>query len=774
MSTQHDADGSTDAPQYTNRLIHESSPYLLKHAHNPVDWYPWGLEAFERARTENKPIFLSVGYAACHWCSVLERESFQNVETARQINEHFVPVKVDREERPDVDALYMEAVQRMNNGGGGWPMTVFLTPDGAPFWGGTYFPPVARYNMPGFPDVLAAISDAWEHRRDEVEAAAAQMRDIYDRESRASLALPPEIVPATVRVNPSVLTEATDRLLARIDPIEGGFRPAPKFPNAMSLEFLLRMVKRGREEEGTELRRERRGDAENAEGERFTTEGTEGTEDRAEGEEGEAGGTAEDAEDAEDIGRATAEGADEARADQQRLVALLRLTLDKMAAGGIFDHLGGGFHRYSTDARWLVPHFEKMLYDNALLAPVYLHAWQLFGDPAYRRVCEETLDFALREMRDSAGGFYSTLDADSEGEEGKFYVWTPAELRTVLGPGDARIAEAYWGVTERGNFEGANILHAARPLEEVAAVLDLPPEQVREALDRAREKLLTARSRRIAPARDEKVLAAWNGLLLRALAEAGRVLGRDDYRRAALANASFLIDRMAEGGRLHRSWKDGAARIDAFLEDYAAAINGLLSVFEACGEPRFFATARVWTGDMLDRFWDEAASSFYDVPRDAAPLIGRPRDLTDNATPAGSSLAAEALLRLSAYTGELRYREYAARVLVPLAAGMADTPLGFGHFLCALDDLIGPFHEIAIAGASDDERTRALLAAVNGDYLPRVVLAVAAPENASAISAVPLLEGRTLVDRQAAAYVCQQFVCQRPVTTPEELRALLS
>jgi uncharacterized protein YyaL (SSP411 family) len=735
MSTQHDAASGHDAHPYTNRLIHETSPYLLQHAHNPVDWYPWGPEAFARAHAENKPILLSVGYAACHWCHVMAHESFENPDIARQINEHFVPVKVDREERPDVDALYMEAVQRMNNGNGGWPMTVFLTPDGAPFWGGTYFPPAARYNMPGFPDVLAAISDAWEHRGDDVAQAAGEMRAIYDRESQVSLALPPEIIPATVRVNPTVLSEATDRMFARIDPIEGGFLPAPKFPNAMSLEFLLRMVKWRHEED--------------AEQEAAAAEGAE---------------------------RAPAEGGQnrqEAAAEQARQVALLRLTLDKMAAGGIYDHLGGGFHRYSTDARWLVPHFEKMLYDNALLALVYLHAWQLFGDPTYRRVCEETLDFALRDMRDASGGFYSTLDADSEGEEGKFYVWTPAELTAILEPGEARVAVAYWGVTERGNFEGANILHAARPIEAVAAALDLSPEQVRAACDQARAKLAAARTQRVWPARDEKVLAAWNGLLLRALAEAGRILDRDDYREAARANAAFLMDQMAAGGRLQRSWKNGTTRIDAFLEDVAAAINGLLSAYETTGEPRFFATARDWTGDMLDRFWDEAASSFYDVPRDAEPLIGRPRDLSDNATPAGSSLAAEALLRLAAYTGDLRYREYAARVLVPLAAAMADTPLGYGHFLCALDDLIGPFYEIALIGAPDDEGTRALLAAVHGGYLPRAVLAVAAPGDAAALATVPLLEGRALLDGQPAAYVCQRFVCERPVTTPAELRSLL-
>ncbi|HEU5440624.1 MAG TPA: thioredoxin domain-containing protein [Ktedonobacterales bacterium] len=712
MSTQH-----ATQSQHTNRLIHETSPYLLQHAHNPVDWYPWGPEALERAAAENKPIFLSVGYAACHWCHVMAHESFEDPEIARLINESFIPVKVDREERPDIDALYMEAVVQMT-GGGGWPMTVFLTPDGAPFFGGTYFPPEDRYGAPAFSRVLASVAGAWHIRRDEVDRVAEHYRDLYRRHGEMSLALPPDIVPAQAQINPDVLHDAADRLLARIDPIHGGFRPAPKFPQAMNLEFLLRMVLRQRRQQ------------ENAPTEPATV-------------------------------------------DDERLVTLLRLTLDKMAGGGIYDLLGGGFHRYSTDTQWLVPHFEKMLYDNALLALVYLHAWQLFGEQQYRRIAEETLDFALRELRHPAGGFFSSLDADSEGEEGKFYVWTPDELRALLSPEDARIAEAAWGVSERGNFEGANILHTARPLADVATELELPETQVAETLARARQTLYDARATRVWPARDEKVLAAWNGLLLRALAEAGRILDRRDYLDAALANASFLMDQMAADGRLHRSWRDGTAKIAAYLEDYAAVINGLLSVYEASGEPRFFDTARAWIDDMLARFWDDDASSFFDTPHDAAPLIGRPRDLSDNATPAGASLAAEALLRLTAYTAEPRYREYAARVLVPLAAAMADQPSGFGHFLCALDDLIGPFHEIAVLGAPADERTQALLRTLRDNFLPRAVIAHAAPDDRAALDAVPLLAGRGLVGGQPAAYVCQSFVCQQPVTTPDALRALV-
>ncbi|MFI5274683.1 MAG: thioredoxin domain-containing protein [Ktedonobacterales bacterium] len=723
LSSQHGAAGT---PEHTNRLIHETSPYLLQHAHNPVDWYPWGPEAFERARAENRPVLLSVGYAACHWCHVMAHESFEKPQIARLINEHFIPIKVDREERPDIDALYMDAVQQLS-GSGGWPMTVFLTPEGLPFWGGTYFPPADRYNLPGFPTVLEGITEAWQQRHDEVEQVAEQLREVYAQQGSVRLTLPPEIVAARVQVKPEVLHEATDRLLARMDPLDGGFRPAPKFPQAMNLELLLRMVER----------------------QRASASGA---------------GTGVDAD------------ADTTEADGARLTALLRLTLDKMAAGGIYDQIGGGFHRYATDTRWLVPHFEKMLYDNGLLASVYLHAWQIFGDPAYRRVCEETLDFALRELRHPAGGFFSSLDADSEGVEGKFYVWTPAELETLLSPEDAHLAGAYWGVSARGNFEGANILHTGATMDIAVAggAVALASEQLATALARIRDTLYHARATRVWPARDEKVLAAWNALLLRALAEAGRILDRADYRQAAAANATFLIEQMTVDGRLRRSWRDGSARIAAYLEDYAAAINGLLSTYEATGEPRFFSTARAWADDMLARFWDEPASSFFDVPSDHEPLVGRPRELADGATPAGSSLAAEALLRLAAYTGELRYREYAARVLVPLAAAMADHPLGYGHFLCALDDLIGPFAEIAVVGDPADARTQALLRTLAAGFHPRAVLAVAAPDDVAAATAVPLLDGRGLLNGAPAAYVCERFVCQRPVAAPGELRALLA
>ena len=712
-SQQHTSDTANDTPRHTNRLIQESSPYLLKHAHNPVDWYAWGEEALAKAKAEDKPILLSVGYAACHWCSVMERESFENEDTARLMNEHFVSIKVDREERPDIDALYMDAVQAMT-GNGGWPMTVFLTPDGAPFFAGTYFPPRDRYGMPGFPKVLRSLAEYYQTRRDEVEQQAEEFRQFYRRQSETKVPLPQGVTLddlPSLALDSEILRQAADRLLASMDAVEGGFGRAPKFPHPMGLEFLLRVESR--------LRR------------------------------GSAG-----------------EG-------DPRLMTLARLTLDKMADGGIYDQIGGGFHRYSTDAVWLVPHFEKMLYDNALLAPVYLHAWQLTGDERYRRIGEETLDYVLREMTDPAGGFYSTQDADSEGEEGKFYIWTPAELREILGEADATIAERYWGVSEGGNFEGGNILHVSRPADEVARDIGTTEDEVHAAIARARRQLYDARARRVWPARDDKVLAAWNGFMLRAMAEAARILDRDDYRQAAVANATFLHTQMMSEGRLRRSWRNGKARLDAYLEDYAAVVNGLLSTYEATGDSRFFVWARELADHLLSHFWDEASGGFFDTAGDHEALIGRPRELTDNATPSGTSLAAEALLRLAAFTGEERYREHAARVVVPLAPAMVDQPSAFGHLLGALDDFIGPFYEIALVGAANGTSPHELRRAVDSQYVPRAVLAVAAPDDEQAQRDVPLLAGRGPVDGQAAAYVCQGFVCKQPVTQPDALQTLL-
>jgi uncharacterized protein YyaL (SSP411 family) len=711
MSDQEHADA---APRHTNRLIHETSPYLLQHAHNPVDWYSWGEEAFARARAEDKPVLLSVGYAACHWCHVMAHESFENEDIARIMNAHFINIKVDREERPDVDALYMDAVQAMT-GHGGWPMTAFLTPDGAPFYGGTYFPPTARHGMPAFPTVLERIADLYRTRRADVEEQARAFRAFYQEQSARKLPLPAGLDLATGAIGPSALEDAADRLLSQMDAVHGGFGRAPKFPHPMGLDFLLRVASR------------QHADAH--------------------------------------------EGTSAAADADPRLMPLVRLTLDGMADGGMYDQVGGGFHRYSTDERWLVPHFEKMLYDNALLARTYLAAWQLTGAPRYRRICVEVLDYVLREMTDPAGGFYATQDADSEGEEGRFYVWSQDELRAALDAADFQLVERVWGVTARGNFEGRNILHVARPLAEVAAEQGIAADQAEAALARVRETLYARRAQRVWPGRDDKVIAAWNGLMLRALAEAARALDHAEYRRAATANADFLLRALVRDGRLLRTWRAGQAKLDAYLEDYAAVANGLLSTYEATGDARWFTAARQLTDELIARFWDEATEGFFDTAHDHEALIGRPHELTDNATPAGNSLAVECLLRLAALTGEQTYRERAARALLPLARPMAEQPSAFGHLLCALDDFIGPLREIAVVGAADDPATRALVAVVNGRYLPRAVLAVGAPEDGTPV--VPLLADRPLVAERPTAYVCEGFACQAPVTDPAQLAAQL-
>ena len=699
----NDAESAASEHMHTNRLANETSPYLLKHAHNPVDWYPWGSDALARARDEDKPILLSIGYAACHWCSVMERESFENEATARLMNSLFVNIKVDREERPDLDALYMDAVQALT-GSGGWPMTVFLTPDGMPFYAGTYFPPDDnRYGMPGFPTVLKRLAYYYTSQREEVEKQAEAFRDFYRERDQSQLRLPDGVLPNEVTLTDDELRQATTALLERVDATYGGFDGAPKFPHAMNLEFLLRQATR-----------------------------------RTDG-------------------------------DAEAIIAAVRQALDVMAAGGIHDQIGGGFHRYATDKNWLVPHFEKMLYDNALLARVYLAAWQLTGEASYRRICEETLDYVLREMTDAAGGFYSTQDADSEGEEGKFYVWTPDELRAALDASDAEIVEKVWGVTDSGNFEGRNILHIAQTPAEVAAALGVDGQQVDEAIARARTRLYEVRSQRVAPARDDKVLTAWNGLMQRAFAEAGRILDRDDYRNAASTNARFLLGAMRADKGLLRSWRNGQAKILAYLEDYGALANALLSTYEATSDVSFFTAARSLADEALKRFWNEETATFFDTAADHEQLIGRPRELTDNATPSGTSLMAEALLRLAAFTGEATYRDTAARIVVPLTPAMVKQPLAFGRLLCALDDFIGPMDEIALIGDPANEATQTLLTVANRLYRPRMVLAVAAPDDKDAQAAVPLLADRPLVDNHPTAYVCRGFICKQPVNQPDEL-----
>ena len=679
----------------SNRLADETSPYLLQHKDNPVDWYPWGEEALSRAQEEDRPILLSVGYSACHWCHVMERESFEDEATARIMNEHFVNIKVDREERPDIDSIYMSAVQALTRGGG-WPMTVFLTPDGAPFYGGTYFPPTPRQGMPSFQQVLVSLADAYENRREEVLKSADGVREYLQATTGAAL-------PKAENPKTEVLDNAASSLLSQLDRRHGGFGGAPKFPQAMNLEVLLRHHHR--------------------------------------------------------------------TGDKDALSAV-ELTLRKMADGGIYDHLGGGFARYSVDAYWLVPHFEKMLYDNALLSRLYLETFTATGDTFYRLVAEETLDYVLRDMTSPVGGFYSAEDADSEGEEGKFYVWTPSEIREVLDPEEAELAIRFWDVTERGNFEGRNILNVPRSQEAVASEFGLSREELWDRIEKARRQLFEAREKRVRPARDEKILAAWNGLMLRSFALAVRITGRQDYREAAAMNAAFLIESLKKDGRLLRSYKDGRARFNGYLEDYAMVADGLVALYEATFEERWLSAAGELCDAMNELFWDGERGVFYDTPADHEELVTRPRDVYDNAAPSGTSVAAEVLLRLALLLDRDDYRVRAETVLDSLGGGMEKLPGAFGRLLAALDFHLSRPKEIAVIGDPESGDTKVLLESVFGRYLPNKVVAGGAPDGGAALT-IPLLTDRPMRDGRATAYVCEGYACQSPTTDPEELRGQL-
>ncbi len=672
----------------SNRLANENSPYLLQHAENPVDWYPWGEEALEAARRQDKPIFLSVGYAACHWCHVMAHESFEDPGTAAIMNAHFINIKVDREERPDIDSIYMRAVVAMT-GQGGWPMSVFLTPQGEPFYGGTYFPPVRRYNMPAFRELLLSIADLWEHRRDKLLAnSAALARHLQRAEENAGAG----------ELTSETLAQALRTLERAYDWENGGWGGAPKFPQPMVIEFLLMQASRGHS-----------------------------------------------------TARQMAEH-----------------TLSAMSRGGMYDLIGGGFARYSVDDTWLVPHFEKMLYDNAQLALAYLHAHLLSGKKAFRQTCKHTLDFLLREMQHPEGGFYASLDADSEGGEGRYYLWTPEEVQRALGDPEAiRWATAAYGLDGAPNFEGAFILRRLRGDEELARLLGVPVSEVPSRLEAVRARLLEAREQRPRPATDDKVLLFWNALALRAFAEAGRYLGRQDYLAAAIRNADFLLTHLRSADRqLYRSWRAGRARHKAYLEDYAALILGLLALYQSDPRPRWFREARLLTQTMLSRFRDPRGG-FYDTADDHEALLIRPKEVQDNATPSGNALAATALLLMASYTGEGAWRDEAEAMLRGQAARMSRYPTGWGQWLCAADYALGPELEIALLYPGDIQIARPLLDALWANYRPRMVVATAPfpppPETPELLHDRPLKEG------QATAYVCRRFACRMPVTTPEEM-----
>jgi uncharacterized protein len=664
-----------------NRLAGETSPYLLQHADNPVDWYPWGEEALALARGEGRPILLSIGYSACHWCHVMAHESFEDPETAALMNRLFVNVKVDREERPDLDAVYMNAVVGMT-GHGGWPMTVFLTPAGEPFHGGTYYPPAPRHGMPAFRQVLLAVDKAWREQRGEVERVGANVGEALRRAS--------QIVPSSDPLTEDILADAVPRLRAVHDSTWGGFGGAPKFPPGPAVGFLLRRYARTGEGEALEI---------------------------------------------------------------------ARTTLDGMALGGMHDLVGGGFHRYSVDAVWLVPHFEKMLYDNALLATAYLEAAAVTGEERYARVASDTLDFLLRDMRLPEGGFASALDADTEGEEGTTYVWTPAQLADALGAEDARVAAEHYGVTEGGNFEGGTtVLRAQGP----------PPAD----LDRIRAALLERRMRRPQPGRDDKAIAAWNGLALAALAQGGWRLGRPDLLDAARECARFLLGPMTgPDGRLLRTYRAGSARIPAYLDDHAAVCHGLLELALATGEPEWLPPARRLADEALRRFADAEHGGFYQSAADAERLVARHKELDDNPTPSGNSLLCHCLVRLARIYADPELEARAEATLRLAVDGMRNAPHGFGQMLSALDLYLSAPREVAVVGPTADPGTQALAAAVREGFHPTVVYAFGDGQDDGGI---PLLEGRTPVAGAPAAYICERFACRAPLTDPAAAREAMA
>ena len=682
--------------EFTNRLIHETSPYLRQHAHNPVDWYPWGQEALDKAKREDKPILLSIGYSACHWCHVMERESFENEAIAEVMNAHFVNIKVDREERPDLDTLYMNYVQ-MTTGSGGWPMTVFLTPDQIPFYGGTYFPPEDRFGRPGFGRLCLTLAEAYREKKEEIEARGP---DIVQ-----SLAAMNTLPPGAGKVTAASLDLAFNQLAPRFDTTHGGFTGAPKFPGSMSLAFLLRHFSRAGRQEGRDF---------------------------------------------------------------------VALSLQKMARGGMYDQLGGGFHRYSVDERWLVPHFEKMLYDNALLSRLYLEAYQLDPQPLYARVVEEILDYVVREMQSPEGGFYSTQDADSEGHEGKFFVWTPTEIGEILGEEASKAFCRYYDVTEGGNFEGSNILNVPRPLEQVAKELSLSPGELARILSEARQRLFPEREKRVKPHRDEKILTGWNGMMGVSFVEASLVLQRPDYLEVARRNARFLLEHLCRKGRIFRTHKDGVSKLRGYLDDYANLVEYLLALYQATGEREWLDQAVIYNDAMLELFWDREQAIFFLTGKEHEKLVTPVRDAYDNATPAGSSVAVFNLLKLAILTGNLEYRSIAETNLENMHLPLTRYPNGFGYLLGAADFYLGPVKEIAVVGDPESGETRRLLEVVHGRFLPNKVVAILDPNAADGAGDLPLLEGKTLVKGRPAAYVCENYTCKAPVTEPSQLELALS
>lgn len=686
----------SESPKHTNRLINETSPYLLQHAHNPVDWYPWGEEALTQAKQQDKPILLSIGYAACHWCHVMEHESFENEQIAAVMNEHYINVKVDREERPDLDEIYMNAVQ-MLTGQGGWPMTMFLTPELKPFYGGTYFPPDNRYGRPGFPRVLLGVAEAYRERRDEVDQQAAQiianLNQLSAMEGHGH------------QLTADMLDTAYQDYLSRFDHHNGGFGDAPKFPPSMGLSLLLRHWHR--------------------------------------------------------TGNANA-------------LNMVEVTLEKMACGGMYDQLGGGFHRYSVDERWLVPHFEKMLYDNALLTVCYLEAYQATGKAFYRRIATETLDYVLTEMYDvEKGGFYSTQDADSEGVEGKFFVWELEEVAQLLGEEKAKIFCEYYDITELGNFEHKNILHVQTPPDLFAKKLSMDLGELEEILAEGRQKLFGIRETRIKPGLDDKILTSWNGLMIRSMAMGYQILGDERYREAAERSARFILSELSQDkGLLLRTHRDGKSHLNAYLEDYSYFVTGLIDLYEATFAVQWLKEAERLNQIMIEQFWDDANGSFFFTSKNHETLIVRSKTGYDGATPSGVSMAVHSLLRLDKLLNRPDFRQKVETTLDVYYQQIERSPSGSAQMLCELDFLLSTPKEIAIAGQQAGDDTQAALRSIHSRFIPNKVLACTA-DNEDVSDLIPLLESKTQVDGKATIYVCENYTCKAPTTDVAELIQLL-
>ena len=683
-------------PAHTNRLAQEASPYLLQHAHNPVDWYAWGEEAWARARAEDKPVLVSVGYAACHWCHVMERESFENEAIAQLQNDLVVSIKVDREERPDVDDIYMDAVQ-LTRGQGGWPLNVFCTPQGRPFFGGTYFPPQGRTGMPGWPDVLRSVSRAWREQREQVEQQADQLTQHLNL--RVELAAEESTETAA-----SIRRRAAGQLLQNRDQQHGGFGGAPKFPQPAYLRLILQQA------------------------------------------------------------------LDPNAADQAAAREHFALTLRRMAAGGIYDQLGGGFHRYAVDQIWLVPHFEKMLYDNALLIPLYLAGWRLSGDELFRRIAAETSEYLLSGLQTPEGAFFASTDADSEGVEGKYFVWTREQLEGLLGAEDAEIACRYWGVDLGGNFEGKTILHAANDAEAVARWLNISAAALQGSLARSRRALLAARAERVPPATDTKVITAWNGLAIDALAQAGALLGEPRFSAAADRAARFILSEMHSGGGLLRIHAGGRASVPAFLEDYAALADGCLSLYEANADEAWFAHALRLAEEMCARFWDDEYGAFFAVAHDGEQLIARRKPTQDGATPSGNAVAARVMARLYALTAEGRWADRIEAARQAFQPFLERAPAMLGDFVGALDWL-EQHRSVAIIGAAADPQVEAMLAAVRGGEPQPTALMQRDPARSSI---VPQLADKPALNGRPTAYVCRGFACSAPLHSAAELRRVIA